>query len=147
MITFTELGRSLQCFQIQQVKNNRANLVWADVAHQLQTWNTEVSKGNAEHSGPLERENIRWSFILWQYVLSLYTVIWELSRNLPLNDLIDNRLTAKTDGQVLNSLSEVLCHRQKHTSPQTVQNFGFCTENKQISPSSSEYLWIFFYLQ
>lgn len=63
-----------------------------------QTQNREVSKGNAEHSAsdPPEREPISPSLILWQYILSLYTLIWELSGNPPLKDPIDNRLTAQT---------------------------------------------------
>lgn len=91
-------------------------------------------------SDPLERENIRWSFIVWQYILSLYTVIWELPRSPQLNDLIDNRLTAKADGQELNSLNKVLCYRQKHTSPtQTTTLDSLSKINK--------YLWICFYAQ
>lgn len=137
MITFTALsGDSLQQFSnpAGAKQPRRSGLSWhgtsvTDMKHE--GFQRKCRALQPSGSNPLERENIRWSFILWQCILSLYTVIWELSRNPPLNDLIDNRLTAKTDGQVLNSLSlPQLCYRQAHESTDPVQNFGFCIEDK-----------------
>lgn len=122
MISFTELwGKSFQQFSnpAAEKQPRKSDQSWrgtpvTDTEHR--SFSRKDRALQPSGSDPLERENIRWSFILWQYILSPYTVTWELPRNPPLKDLIDSRLKAKTDGQELHSPSKVLCYRQKHSS-------------------------------